>query len=155
MFFFLLGLTGVGFSQSAIVPVGGDAHSPSGSASYTVGQIAVQTTGSNDAVSVSEGVQQPYKILTVGVDDYPQITLAAVVYPNPTDNHVRLQLNGLEIPADGLLANLYDGSGKLLQTHMVTADITMFQIGQYATGTYYMELRDNRRVLKTFKLVRR
>ena len=31
------------FAQSAIVPVGGDAQSNSGSVSYTVGQIAVQS----------------------------------------------------------------------------------------------------------------
>ena len=143
------------FAQSAIVPVGGDAQSNSCSVSYTVGQIAVQTSSnSNGSVSVAEGVQQPYEIMTVGVDDYPQIALNAVVYPNPTDNLAQLQLNGFEIPADGLRAILYDGNGKLLQSVTVTDDLTALQIGQYATGTYYLELRDGKRVLKTFKIVR-
>ena len=107
-------------SQSAIVPVGGDAQSNGGSVSYTVGQITVQTS-SNGNTSVAEGVQQPYEILTVGVDDYPQIALDAVVYPNPTDNLAQLRLNGFEIPTD----------------------------------TYYIELRDKTRILKTFKVVRK
>ena len=152
---FLLSLAGATFAQSAIVPVGGDAQSNSGSVSYTVGQIAVQTSAnSNGSVSVSEGVQQPYEIQAVGVDDYPQITLNAVVYPNPTENLAQLRLNGFEIPADGLRAILYDGNGKQLQSVTVTDDLTALQIGQYATGTYYLELRDGKRVLKTFKIVR-
>lgn len=142
------------FAQSAIVPVGGDAQSNGGSVSYTVGQVAVQTS-SNGTISVAEGVQQPYEIMTVGVDDYPQIVLNAVVYPNPTENIAQLQLNGFEIPIGGFRAILYDGNGKMLQSLNVTDDITPFQIGQYATGTYYLELRDSKRLLKTFKVVRR
>ncbi|MBR4911673.1 MAG: T9SS type A sorting domain-containing protein [Bacteroidales bacterium] len=152
---FLLCFAGTTFAQSAIVPVGGDAQSNSGSVSYTVGQIAVQTANNSSGISVAEGVQQPYEILTVGVDDYPQITLNAVVYPNPTENLAQLQLNGFDIPAGGLRAILYDGSGKMLQTLNVSENLSQFQIGHYATGTYYLELRDGKRVLKTFKVVRK
>ena len=155
IFAILLCIAGIVAAQSAVVSVGGDAQSNGGSVSYTVGQVAVQTVAnSNGSVSVAEGVQQPYEIMTVGVDDYPQIVLDAVVYPNPTDNVAQLRLNGFEIPADGLRANLYDGNGKRLQTIPVTEDLTTFQIGQYATGTYFLELRDGKRVLKTFKVVR-
>ena len=144
------------FSQSAIVPVGGDAQSNSGSVSYTVGQIAVQTSAnSSGSISIAEGVQQPYEIQTVGVDNYPQITLNAVVYPNPTENLAQLKLNGFKIPSGGLSATLYDGNGKLLQKLTVTDELTDFQIGRYATGTYYLELRDDRQLLKTFKVVRK
>ncbi len=152
----LLLFAGFASAQSAIVPAGGDAQSNGGSVSYTVGQIAVQTAmNSNGSFSVAEGVQQPYEIMTVGIDDYPQVSLRAVVYPNPTENLAQLQLNGFEIPADGLRAILYDGNGKQLQSVTVTDDLTPFQIGQYATGTYYLELRDEQRVLKTFKVIRR
>lgn len=143
------------FAQSAIVPVGGDAQGNGGSVSYTVGQLAVESAAnSNGSISVVEGVQQPYEIMTVGVDDYPQIALNAIVYPNPTENIAQLQLNGFEIPTDGLRATLYNSNGKQLQNVTVTEDLTTFQIGQYATGTYYLEVRDGKRTLKTFKIVR-
>ena len=135
------------FAQSAIVPVGGDAQSNNGSVSYTVGQIAIQTNG-NQSVSVAEGVQQPYEIMVVGTNEYPQIVLNAKIYPNPTENIAQLELNGFEIPVGGFHAILYDGNG-------VTDDVTQFEIGHYATGTYHLELRDGKRVLKTFKVVRR
>ena len=154
LFFSLLGLFAMG--QSAIVPVGGDAQSSTGSVSYTVGQVVTQTvSNSNGSISVAEGVQQPYEIQTVGINPYPQITLNAVVFPNPTDNLAQLMLNGFEIPMDGLQAHLFDSKGKLLQRIPVTDDLTTLQIGQYATGTYYLELRDGKRVLKTFKVIRK
>ena len=144
------------FAQSAIVPVGGDAQGNGGSVSYTVGQMAVESAAnSNGSITILEGVQQPYEIMTVGVDDYPQIALNAVVYPNPTESIAQLQLNGLEIPANGLRATLYDGNGKQLHSVTVTDNLTTFQIGQYATGTYYLEVQDGKRVLKTFKVVRK
>ena len=112
-------------------------------------------SASNGSISVAEGVQQPYEIQTVGVDEYPQIVLDAIVYPNPTENLAQLKLNGFEIPDDGLRANLFDGNGKMLQSFPVTDDLTSFQIGQYATGTYYLEVKEGKRTLKTFKVVRK
>lgn len=153
---FLGGMTFLAHSQNAIVPVGGDAQNNNGSVSYTVGQIAVQTsTTTTGIVTVAEGVQQPYEIMTVGVDDYPQIALNAEVYPNPTDNLAQLHLNGFEIPANGLSARLYDGNGKVLQKVTITDDLTTFQLGHYATGTYFLEVHNGNIVLKTFKVVRK
>lgn len=144
------------FAQSAIVPIGGDSQSNNGSVNYSVGQIAVRTsTNSNGDITVAEGVQQPYEITIVGVDEYPQIILNALVYPNPTDNFAQLHLNGFEIPTNGLSAKLYNDNGKVLQTLTVTNDLTTFQIGHYATGIYFLEVSDGKRVLKTFKVVRR
>ena len=154
LLFSLLGLFAMG--QSAIVPLGGDAQGATGSVSYTVGQVVTQTAAnSNGSISVAEGVQQPYEIQTVGVNDYPMITLNAKVYPNPTENMAQLELNGFELPADGLQANLFDSKGKLLQRIPVIGDVTEFQIGQYATGTYYLELRHSEQSIKTFKVVRK
>ena len=154
LLFSLLGFFAMG--QSAIVPLGGDAQGSTGSVSYTVGQVVTQTAAnSNGSISVAEGVQQPYEIQTVGVNDYPMITLNAKVYPNPTENMAQLELNGFELPADGLQANLFDSKGKLLQRIPVTSDVTEFHIGQYATGTYYLEVKEGKRTLKTFKVVRK
>ena len=78
-----------------------------------------------------------------------------ILYPNPTENLLQLELNGFGIPADGLHAILHDGSSKHLQTLPVTADRTAIRIGQYATGTYYLELRHGKQLMKTFKVVRK
>lgn len=142
------------FGQSDIVPAGGTATGSGGSATYTIGQPAIQRV-QNGNTYIIEGVQQPYEIQTVGVDDFPQIVLNAVVYPNPTDNIVQLKLNGYEIPDGGITARLYDGNGRLLQTVTVSDDLTAFGIGQYSSGSYLLDLLDGKRKLKTFKIIRR
>ena len=156
-FLLVFGLSAIfTYAQSALVTVGGDAQSNSGSVSYTVGQIAVSTVANNDgSVSVAEGVQQPYEIMTVGVNHYPEITLNAKIYPNPTENLAQVELNGFDIPENGLQAYLYDGNGKLLQTIQVIGDLTTFQIGHFSTGNYLLELKSGNQSLKTFKIVRK
>ena len=77
-------------AQSAIVPAGGTASGNGGTVTYTAGQIAVQTN-SDGTTSISEGVQQPFEISVVGVDERPDITLTANLYPNPTLSTCNLQ----------------------------------------------------------------
>lgn len=70
-------------AQSDIVPMGGTATGNGGTVTYTIGQIAVQSYGEG-CIRIFEGAQQPYEIQTIGIDNYPSITLNAMVYPNPT-----------------------------------------------------------------------
>lgn len=140
-------------AQSDFVPVGGTATGASGSVTYTVGQIAVQGAGNGDK-SVLEGVQQPYEIQTVGVDDYPGITLDAVVYPNPTRNYVQLRISNFDIPEQGLAAQLYDANGKLLEIYTVSDLLTQFDLSNYPTATYQLRVMDGKRVMKTFRVVK-
>lgn len=140
-------------AQSDFVPVGGTATGDAGSVTYTVGQIAVQVTNNGDK-SVLEGVQQPYEIQTVGVDDYPGITLNAVVYPNPTQNLLNLRISNFEIPTSGLTAQLYDAHGRLLQVTTVSELETSFDLRIYPMATYQLRVLDGKRMLKTFKIVK-
>lgn len=141
------------FAQSDFVPAGGVATGEAGTVTYTVGQIAVQNADNGDK-NVLEGVQQPYEIQTVGVDDYPGITLAAVVYPNPTQNLLNLRVSNYEIPMSGLTAQLYDANGRLLQMTTVSEQETSFDLRSYPTATYQLRVLDDKRVLKTFRVVK-
>ena len=90
IFFILNGIAAS--AQSVIVPFGGDATDGSMTVSYTVGQVAVQAN-SDGGTTIYEGVQQPYEIQIIGIDNYPGITLNAIVYPNPTVGNVQLTMN--------------------------------------------------------------
>jgi len=152
--FLVLMLTMAALSaQADIVPAGGDVSNSNGSVSYTIGQVATQfsTDGTH---SVLEGVQQPYEIQTVGIDDYPGITLEAVIYPNPTNDFVQLSIQGYEIPADGLTAHLYDANGKLLEAFKISDKETRFDLSRYATAIYQLRIQEGARHLKTFKVVK-
>lgn len=140
-------------AQSDIVPAGGTATGAGGSATYTVGQIAVQRMENGDKYII-EGVQQPYEIQTVGIDDHPGISLEAIVYPNPTQHYVQLRISNYMIPDYGLKAQLYDANGRLLQIFTISDFETKMDLEQYPTASYQLRVYDDKQLLKTFKIVK-
>ena len=141
------------YAQTDWVPAGGTANGSNGSVTYTVGQIAVQTAGDGDK-SVLEGLQQPYEIQTIGVNEYPGITLQAVVFPNPTQHFVQLKISNYEMPEYGLIAQLYDANGRLLQNITITELETRLDLSNYAAAAYQLRVMDGKRLLKTFKIIK-
>ena len=143
-----------GHAQETITTTGGEATSNAGSVSYTIGQIAIQTATNGNA-SIAEGVQQPYEIQTVGVDNYPNITLNAMVYPNPTADRLTLAVGNVEtFHETSLQAMLYTTHGQSLQTVTVAGEHTVIDMTNVAAGTYYLRVTDGKQTLKTFKVVK-
>lgn len=141
-------------AQQAVVSAGGYKKNNKCSVSYSIGQIAVQTK-KEGKLHVSEGVQQAYEIFIVGNNVYPGIELDAIVFPNPTEDLIQLKINQYTIPNDGLKVLLYDNSGHILQVKNVNEYNTTFQIGQYSSGVYFLEVDGEGKNLKTFKVVRK
>ena len=137
-------------AQSALVGTGGEANGNGGSVSYSVGQIAVQSN-SESSTSISEGVQQPYEIDVVGVDNYPGITLNAVVYPNPTSGNVQLTIDNVQFEGE---VKVFDANGKYLLSKQIEGETTQLDLSPYAPGTYYVKVCNGKDVMKTFKVVK-
>lgn len=137
-------------AQSDVVPTGGTATGSGGTVTYTVGQIAVQTY-SNGTFSISEGVQQPYEIQTIGIDNYPGITLNAMVYPNPTVGNVQLTINNEQLEGE---VKVFDMNGKLFFVKKIEGETTEIPMSDLAAGTYFVNVLDGTQVLKTFKVVK-
>ena len=138
------------FSQSAIVPMGGDIEGSGITISYTIGQIAVQSYGEG-STSISEGVQQPYEIQTIGIDNYPGITLNTMVYPNPTLGNVQLTMNNVQFEGE---VRVFDLNGKFLFSKKIEGETTVIPMSDLATGTYFVNVLNGTQVLKTFKVVK-
>ena len=137
-------------AQSAIVPMGGDMEGSGVTISYTVGQIAVQSYGEG-GTSISEGVQQPYEIQTIGIDNYPGITLNAMVYPNPTLGNVQLTMNNVQFEGE---VKVFDSNGKYLFSKKIEGETTVIPMSELATGTYFVNVLNGTQVLKSFKVVK-
>ena len=147
---FFMGVMMAGIAQSSIVATGGEATGSGGSVSFSVGQIAVQTNG-DGTTTISEGVQQPYEISVVGVDDYPTITLNATVYPNPTLGNLQLTMNNLQLKGE---VRVYDANGKYLFMKKIENETTFFDLSDYAPGIYYLNVYSDKQMLKSFKVVK-
>lgn len=144
---------GISFAQNATVSTGGTVTGASGTISYSIGQIAVQTI-SDGTSTMSEGVQQPYEITVIGVDAYPNITLCAKLYPNPTNGPVVLAVEGMELSSEKIEGNLMDMQGKILKLLTISDENTALDISDIPAGTYMLTLRQKGELLKTFKIVK-
>lgn len=139
-------------AQTAVVPAGGDISGASGSVSFTVGQIAVQTLSDSNH-SIAEGVQQTCQVSVVGVDDYLEVTLSAMVYPNPTTQYLTLSLSETHNLA-GLEYRIFDANGKFLDRKKVSELRTELDLSHYATGTYFVNLYRSKQLMKSFKVIK-
>ena len=148
VFFVMSGV--IAFSQSAIVPMGGDMEGSGVTISYTIGQIAVQYNNEGGVI-ISEGVQQPYEIQTIGIDNYPSITLNAMVYPNPTTSNLQLAISNEEYEGE---VKVFDTNGKYLYSKKIEGNKTEIPMSDLATGTYFVNVLNGTQILKSFKVVK-
>ena len=132
------------------MPLGVDATDGGFTVSYTVGQVAVQAN-SDGSTTIYEGVQQPYEIQIIGIDDYPGITLNAVVFPNPTIGNVQLTINDEQLEGE---VKVFDMNGKFLFVKKIEGENTEIPMSDLSAGAYFVNVVSEKQVLKTFKVVK-
>ncbi|MDD4848506.1 MAG: T9SS type A sorting domain-containing protein [Bacteroidales bacterium] len=150
--FFVCVASFAAMAQSAFVTTGGDASGIGGIVSYTVGQTAYQQETSANG-SITEGVQQPYEISVVGIDEHSEITLQATVFPNPTSDYLTLAIDteNTNVQYELFLLNV---NGQLLQKIETTDSHTILDISSVAEGIYFLRVQSQNQVLKSFKIVK-
>jgi hypothetical protein len=147
-----LGFTPGALAQEAKPASGGDASGSGGSVSYTVGQV-LYTTNTGTKGSVAEGVQQPYEVsVLVGIEKVKDITLMCTVYPNPATDLLFLEIEIAD--NENLFFQLYDMLGKLLVSKKLVDIRTTIPMANLAPATYFLKVRNNQRVVKTFKIIK-
>ncbi len=149
----LLGIGMLGLqAQNTIPATGGNATGAGGTSSYTVGQVVYNTyTGTNG--SVAQGVQQPFEISVVtGIEEALGISLEIMVYPNPTTEFITLKIETHEVL--NLRYQLNDIKGNLLQDNKIEGNETSIVMSSLLPATYFLKVTDNKKVVKTFKIIK-
>lgn len=139
------------YGQQAVIPGGGNAAGSLGNSSFTIGQIAYASNG-NANYSVAEGVQQPYEISTLAVDEHIQSNIQLTAYPNPTLDYLTLDIDTLEIEA--LQYSLIDINGKLLSEEKITNQFTTINFTSLPGSTYFIKVTTEGKNIKTFKIIK-
>ena len=139
-------------AQTAIVASGGNATGSGGSSSYSVGQVVyTNAVGSNG--STNQGVQQPIEVFTLGNDDFPEITLAMSVYPNPTTILVNLNIQNYN--SENINYQLFDLNGRSIQNNKILQKETQISLENLSNAIYFLTVSDNNKSLKTFKIIKK
>ncbi len=151
VFLLCIWLTGLQ-AQSAIPATGGNASGGSGSVSYSVGQM-VYTTNTGTNCSVAQGVQQPFEISVVtGLEEAKGINLSFSAYPNPTTDFLNLKVENYD--NTNLSYQLFDISGKLLDTKKLESNKTSIVMNNLVKATYFLKVIENNKEIKTFKIIK-
>jgi hypothetical protein len=144
-----------GKAQYAITTAGKSTYDSAGEISYTVGQIAFETTKNSNG-SIAAGVQQPFEITTVlsnlSNPDFSELNIKLMAYPNPAVNNITLNIK------DGNKHNLYcqiiDINGKLLLDTKITENETSIQMENYTKSTYFLKITQDNKQVKIFKIIK-
>lgn len=138
------------YSQKSIVATGGKAFGNGGTAAFSVGQISYKSPNGN---IVSDGVQQPYEIVTLGKSSYDAITLKISVFPNPTPDALCLKIDKLN---DDLFYQLFDANGKLLSDLKKIVDPnTIINFNIFEKGIFFINIKTGNQTIKTFKIIKK
>jgi hypothetical protein len=137
------------YSQSNTVSAGGDAEGDNGSISYSIGQV-VYTSAQGSNGNVNQGVQQPYDVGVVTGIEEAGINLS--VFPNPTSG--LLTLTVADEDASLLSYQLFDASGRLVDSKNKLNSTNTISLYGYATGVYTLSVSRENKQVKSFRLVR-
>ena len=137
-------------AQQKTVSAGGDASGIGGTFSYSIGQV-VYTYNYGTDVIVAQGVQQPFEISILGLDNY-QINLVMQTYPNPTRDYLVLNVHALDL--SNMIFQLYDVNGRLIETRTMFSPIETICMMNLPSSVYVLKVTNNNKEVKSFKIIK-
>ena len=136
-------------AQESINSTGSDATGSGGSVAYSIGQT-VYTYESGTNGNISQGIQQPYEIYTVGIEE-TAIDINLSVFPNPTKDNLTLQVQNFN---NNLTYQLFDMQGKLLESKPITKNQLEINTNNFIAGTYFLTVTQKNKKIKSFKIIK-
>lgn len=138
------------FCQTAFVSTFNQSSGSNGKVSFTVGQsYTLKGTGSNG--ETINGIQQPYSIYTLGVDD-AGFSLEISVFPNPVCDELILKTKDIELK--NLSFTLYDLNGIPIETKGIMDSETLIQMDGLQAATYFLKVMNKDKSVKSFKVIK-
>ena len=137
-------------AQQTTVSAGGDASGIGGTFSYSIGQV-VYTYNYGTDVIVAQGVQQPFEISILGLDNY-HINLVMQTFPNPTKDYLVLNVHALDL--SNMIFQLYDVNGRLIETRTMFSPIETICMMNLPSSVYVLKVINNNKEVKSFKIIK-
>ena len=151
LMFSLIICIGSVYSQESANASGGDATGSGGTATYTIGQVAyTYESGTNG--NTNQGVQQPYEIYPVGIDEQ-NLEIELSIYPNPASENLQIEFK--KYGEYDATYQLIDLTGKILLESKVQNTTSSLEIGLYKPGVYMLNVISKSEKIKTFKIIKK
>lgn len=138
------------YAQNIVSTNGGHFSSTNYQLSWTIGEPVIET-GNSDNRMITQGMHQS-KLIVTSIKEIEGLQLTIIAYPNPAINYVQLEVESIK--DEGLDYHLYGMDGSLLRKGRLTNNRVKITMQEYIPSTYLLNVVDNNRLLKTFKIIK-
>jgi hypothetical protein len=146
-----LSVTGLIYAQSAnLVGVAGDNYSNTNyQLNWSIGETLTETYQNGTNV-LSQGFHQnTYSV--VSVENNSNIDLR--VYPNPTTDLIMVDFNQYENAS--YVLTIIDLNGKVLHSKKLNSNKVLLNFATYVSGTYSLLVKQQNKLIKSFKIIKK
>jgi hypothetical protein len=126
-----------------------------GSLSFTVGELVVLSQTDSDGNTLGGGFTAGATLTTASIQETDAAVLDVKVYPNPTSELVKIQINHSTL--DQVVVTITDLQGKEVYNgkYAGISNVIGINTAAYSTGTYILTLKNpNNQVLGTYKIIK-
>lgn len=136
-------------AQERTLSSGGEASGSSGNVSYSIGLVDYShMDGSQN--SVTEGLQQPYELFSLGIENDPSTEFQ--VYPNPFQDLLIIKQTTLE--GVDILGQIFDATGQLVWEGTLNHTNTTIDLKTLAPASYHLQLTPSGLTTRTYQLIK-
>lgn len=136
-------------AQERPTAAGGEASGIEGSVSYTIGLIDYTHHSSTD-LEITEGVQQPYELFLLNLDD--NISTFIEVFPNPFQELLIIRQS--DLVSIEIAGQLYDVTGKLIWEGTLNSQNNFIDLKDLPPATYLLQLASNGLTTHSYQLIK-
>jgi hypothetical protein len=147
----VVGLPTALFAQQDILSTSCDAAGTGGTVSYSVGQVPYLAWTSATG-TITEGVQQPYEIFTMAVNEKFTSDPGCIVFPNPTTGKVTLKFSNPIL--NNLSFCIYDMEGTRMSGDTIDSEEVSIPMDDLKPAIYFLVILEKNQPIKTFKIIK-
>ena len=147
--FALLGANAQTASPELLSSAGDSFNNTSYQLDWSIGECVTATHSAGSYV-ITQGLHQNSYVVTSVEDLRADIEMS--VYPNPTTDFISLKVESSKV--ESMQYSITDFSGKVLQTSNFAGDIEQINFSNYASGTYFITVKENNQLIKSFKIIK-
>jgi len=114
---------------------------------WSIGEVAIETYSSEQNILTQGLHQNTYTVLAVGNNN---VKIDMSVYPNPTTDLISIEVKNLGT----YQLILSDINGKELINKQISATHTLLDLSTFRRSAYFLLIKQQNRLLKTYKIIK-
>ena len=143
------------YFMETIITSGSDAIGISGNVSYSIGQVFFTYVGQKSFYNLAQGIQHRELVEAAIKPDDIEVMPQIFIFPNPTVDFVNVSMKGFESEKGNLTYDLFDLQGRIIKQNKIERTETQINLSQLRTSIYILQIYVDKKVLKTFKIIKK